>query len=160
MNLKTFIIVFLLWAPRFMIAQIDTDLDMPDKTLGRERIKTLKIAYITEKVNISSEEGQKFFPIYNEYTTKLEANRAKYIQAKTELNTASNLNDETAANKALSNIFVCRKEETALTEQYYEKFKTVLSKIKVAKLMQAEINFQRILIQRLIEARQNKLNNK
>ena len=36
-----------------------------------ERIKALKTAYITEKVDLSSSEAEKFWPIYNKYEKEL-----------------------------------------------------------------------------------------
>lgn len=33
----------------------------------RERIKSLKIAYLTERLELSAEEAQQFWPIYNEH---------------------------------------------------------------------------------------------
>ena len=34
---------------------------------NRDKIKTLKIAYITEKLNLSEKEAQQFWPIYNNF---------------------------------------------------------------------------------------------
>lgn len=32
-----------------------------------ERLEALKVAYLTKKLNLNSEEAQKFWPVYNEY---------------------------------------------------------------------------------------------
>ena len=37
------------------------------KRESREKIRTLKIAYVTEKLNLTENEAQKFWPIYNTY---------------------------------------------------------------------------------------------
>ena len=37
---------------------------------NRDKIKTLKIAFITEKLDLSEQEAQKFWPIYNKYDKK------------------------------------------------------------------------------------------
>ena len=39
------------------------------------RLEALKIAYITKKMDLSPEEAQKFWPIYNKYTTDMRAMR-------------------------------------------------------------------------------------
>jgi hypothetical protein len=44
------------------------------------RIEALKIAYLTKKLNLSTEEAQKFWPIYNKYSDEI---RAARIEAKT-----------------------------------------------------------------------------
>ena len=41
---------------------------------NRDKIKTLKIAYITEKLDLSQKEAQKFWPIYNNF----EDNHSKF----------------------------------------------------------------------------------
>lgn len=36
-----------------------------------ERLEALKVAYLTKKLNLNTEEAQKFWPVYNEYMTDL-----------------------------------------------------------------------------------------
>ncbi|MCF1716259.1 hypothetical protein L0U88_16575 [Flavihumibacter sp. RY-1] len=36
-----------------------------------ERLEALKVAYLTKKLNLNTEEAQKFWPIYNEYMADL-----------------------------------------------------------------------------------------
>src|SRR4249919_3559348 len=46
------------------------------------RLEALKIAYITNKLNLSPEEAQKFWPIYNQYALELKVARLKAINNK------------------------------------------------------------------------------
>ena len=46
------------------------------------RLEALKIAYITNKLNLSPEEAQKFWPIYNQYSLELKVARLKAINNK------------------------------------------------------------------------------
>jgi hypothetical protein len=46
------------------------------------RLEALKIAYITNKLNLSPEEAQKFWPIYNQYAVELKVARLKAINNK------------------------------------------------------------------------------
>lgn len=39
----------------------------------REKIKTLKVAFITERLNLSTNEAQSFWPLYNDYEEKRES---------------------------------------------------------------------------------------
>jgi len=141
------------------VAQNRLEDDIDDYASGKERIRTLKIAHITNKANITSEEGAKFFPLYNEYLNKLDENRQKQIQARAQLRTAT---DENSAIKATTDFLQLRRAEQEIIESYYEKFKTVLPKLKVAKVLQAELSFQKILMEKLIEKRMqnNKMPNK
>src|SRR6187397_2237939 len=36
-----------------------------------ERLEALKIAYLTKKLNLKTEEAQKFWPVYNEYIAEM-----------------------------------------------------------------------------------------
>ena len=42
-----------------------------DRKAHKEKIKAMKVSYITEKLNLTSEEAEKFWPIYNEYDAKM-----------------------------------------------------------------------------------------
>ena len=61
MNTKTTLIALL--CPLFMFSQ-----NILDKK--REKIEIEKIAYITKSLDLSSEEAQVFWPLYNKYSDK------------------------------------------------------------------------------------------
>ncbi len=42
-----------------------------------ERVEALKIAYLTKKLNLTTEEAQKFWPVYNQYMADLKKARAE-----------------------------------------------------------------------------------
>ena len=46
------------------------------------RLEVLKIAYITKRLDLSPEEAQKFWPIYNQYSLELKVARLKAINNK------------------------------------------------------------------------------
>ena len=48
------------------------------KDESRDKIKALKIAYITEQLNLTTEEAQKFWPIYNLYDKEQHTIRNHY----------------------------------------------------------------------------------
>ena len=45
-------------------------------------LEALKIAYITNRLNLSPEEAQKFWPIYNQYALELKVARLKAVDNK------------------------------------------------------------------------------
>ena len=45
-----------------------------------EPSEALKIAYITNRLNLSPEEAQKFWPIYNNYSVELKVARMKALE--------------------------------------------------------------------------------
>jgi hypothetical protein len=66
---------FLLFAFLFMIG-------IKMQAQNGNRLEALKIAYITNKLNLSPEEAQKFWPIYNQYALELKVARLKAINNK------------------------------------------------------------------------------
>jgi hypothetical protein len=97
------IIIFALGASLVSVAQDDDG----DKNNGG-RLEAMKIAYLTKKLNLSTDEAQKFWPIYNQYMgeirkTRIEARQNKEVEIKIEeklLNVRKKYNGE--FNKALS----------------------------------------------------------
>lgn len=47
----------------------------------RERIKALKVSFITEKLDLSTKEAQKFWPVYNAYEKEIHAIKYNEIKA-------------------------------------------------------------------------------
>jgi len=56
---------------------LGTSLIYSQKKQNREKIKSLKIAFFTEKLDLSSEEAKAFWPMYNEHEEKIEAFRKR-----------------------------------------------------------------------------------
>jgi len=69
------------------------------------RLYTLKIAYITKQLDLSTEEAQKFWPIYNQYAEELKRARQDAVR---------NNKSEIELDEALLNI---RKKYSVLFEQ-------------------------------------------
>ena len=106
---------------------------------GAEKLKKMKIGFLTDKLDLTSDEAEKFWPIYNEYMDEKSAIIKKFKKAD---------DDPDAGVKQ-------KKAEANLAEKYNTKFKEVLSDEKVTKLHKAEKEFNKILIEQL-KKRQNK----
>jgi Spy/CpxP family protein refolding chaperone len=116
---------------------------------GRERIKAYKTAYITQQLDLSTKEAEKFWPIYNEYDKKLFDLKVrevkKSIQLIKEAGGPDALNDQ-EANKVLSKMLATEKEASINREKMYVKLAKVLTPQKLLKLYHAENNFNRKLL--------------
>jgi hypothetical protein len=44
-----------------------------------ERLEALKIAYLTKKLNLNTEEAQRFWPVYNQYVSDMKKVRANEL---------------------------------------------------------------------------------
>jgi Spy/CpxP family protein refolding chaperone len=122
----------------------------------REKIESMKVGFITQKLNLTTEEAQKFWPVYNRYNDELEKSR-KQFRGKV-LEERKNIDNmtEKEAEKALEDMLAYRTSEVELTRKYTEEFKKVLPAQKVVKLFIAEQEFKRELLKQLKEQHKNR----
>jgi hypothetical protein len=117
----------------------------------KDRIEPLKIAYITQKLGLTSEEAQKFWPVYNKFNDDLQKLRSstkdKLADELSELATMS----ETEAEKTLNEMLNYKVSEAELIKKYASEFKKVLPVKKVVMLYKAENDFKRELLKKLRE---------
>lgn len=141
-NLKKIILFSILLTSSFFYAQREVD---------REKIQTLKIAFITEKLSLSSKEAQNFWPIYNSYQDEKEALRIKEnTDIKSKISNASNLTEKEAIN-LLQKVILHEEEENKVFEKFMTKVTTVISAKKMLLLLQSEQDFKRQLIRQYHE---------
>ncbi|MFY8020199.1 MAG: hypothetical protein ACOVP1_03330 [Bacteroidia bacterium] len=118
---------------------------------GKERIEAMKIGFITKKLNLTGEEAQRFWPVYNRFVDeqeKLRKNtRANLIE---DLSDPSSLSDA-EAEKALQEMLQFKSNEAELIRKYTNEFKKVIPVQKVVMLFKAEIEFKRELLKQLKE---------
>jgi Spy/CpxP family protein refolding chaperone len=122
------------------------------KRPNKEKVKAMKIGYITEKVNLTSEEAQKFWPIYNEFESKMNEMRKKRKEAHKKETGETEFSDA-EVEKIVDNHIVMEQKELDIKKEYHTKFKAVLPIKKVAKLYRANEGFKRDLLKRLKEHR-------
>ena len=108
---------------------------------NRDKIKTLKIAYITEKLDLSEKEAQQFWPIYNNYeeeNSKLR-NEASETRKKINFETLS----EEDAKQFLKDIRLNDKKRQATENDFIDRLTKLISAKKVIMLHKIEDDFKR-----------------
>jgi len=113
----------------------------------REQIKTLKIAFFTERLNLSPEEASIFWPLYNEHESAKESLRK---QQRTQIRDRfDNLDEisEAEAEQALKQYINLEEKEEELDKAFYLKIAEEFSAVRTLKLFQAEQDFRRRLLQ-------------
>ncbi len=138
--------IFLLGVSAISHAQLENG----DGPIG-DRIKSLKVAYITSKLDLTTEESQAFWPVYNEYEDKQEA-----IRKETELNGKLDALSDEELEQAILRTFEREERLLELKREYFEHFKDILSIRKIALLKQAEVAFNKELVRRLSELQQRR----
>ena len=115
-----------------------------------ERIQAEKIAFITQELDLSPEEAQVFWPVYNQcWKEALDCHKKMRdafdgIRGKK----ADELSDKELEAKVEAYVQASRASNQVLTD-WYPKFRKVLPIRKVAKLYQAEEAFQQRMINNL-----------
>lgn len=108
----------------------------------REHIESLKISFITQKLDLTRDEAQRFWPVYNEYYDALQSLRN---ERKEELRSYSErfdqLSDKEMADMVDKQI-IYRQRELDVRKKYHAEFKSVLPVKKVALLYRAEDEFK------------------
>jgi len=118
-----------------------------------EKINTLKVAFISEKLSLSTKEAQQFWPLYNDYKEKRDALRKKeYHQIKSKIKDSETLTEKEAV-QLLNQHIQLEEEEEVLDNEYLRKVSKVISAKKTLLLLRSEEEFKRQLIK---QYRQNK----
>ncbi len=114
-----------------------------------EKFKAQKVAFITEKMGLTPAAAQKFWPVYNEFSSKKDSiNKLKSSQANEMKKKWENLTSR-QKEAALDFQMQQRMGETKLEQQYHEKFKKIMTIDQLLKLYEAEHEFKMRLIKQL-----------
>jgi hypothetical protein len=112
----------------------------------RGQLDAQKIAFITRQLELTPQEAQAFWPVYNEFDAKRKTLRQSFV-------TTTNLEDKNIdelsdkeAGELADNQIVQSQKLLDLRKEYHSKFKTVLPIKKVLKLYESERGFQKELL--------------
>jgi|BarGraIncu01122A_1022018.scaffolds.fasta_scaffold44611_2 hypothetical protein len=119
-----------------------------------EKLNNYKIGFFTKKLNLTSEEAEKFWPVYNDY----QGQRNLLQLEKVKLNRNFNQNESTLSDKQLEEMgdkYVdCLVKESNLAVSFHRKLKEVLPPVKVILYYQAENQYKIQLLNELQTVRQ------
>lgn len=121
----------------------------------REKIKTIKIWQLTEAVGLTTEQSEKFFPIYNKHQNdhqKLEEERLSLLEKLSELSEKSDAS-ESEIKKTLGELTEVDNKVIALRNSFINEISGVLSIKQVAKLLVFEEHFRRRLQENIRDIR-------
>ena len=105
----------------------------------------MKIAYLTDRMGLTPDEAQKFWPVYNEYEQEQRKIRDKYRPATADISAMPDAELERFVSQHLD----MQEEELRLKREYFTRMKRVLPIRKMAFFLQAEAEFNRKLLQAL-----------
>jgi hypothetical protein len=119
-----------------------------------EKLNNYKIGFFTKKLNLTSEEAEKFWPVYNDY----QGQRNQIQLEKLKLNRNFNQNGSSLSDNQLEEMgdkYVdCLVQESNLAVAFHKKLKEVLPPVKVILYYQAENQYKAQLLKELQNVRQ------
>ncbi|HRI34601.1 MAG TPA: hypothetical protein PLD02_12680 [Saprospiraceae bacterium] len=148
MKNKIFLSILGLCIMSIIHAQDPREDKMQNRERMREKIEAQRIAYITSKLDLNADESVKFWPVYNEYTKK----RMELRKSRRDLRDQEEMNEQDSKKYVEQQIEI-QEKDLALKKIYYEKFSSILSSQKLAKLEEAEKEFTQEIIKNLKERR-------
>ncbi len=108
-----------------------------------DKVEALKISFITQKINLTTQEAQSFWPVYNEYSDKIKFARRTFRQ---QYGAISEFKTDKEAEDYLSAELKLKQTELDLNKEYTEKFKKILGNKKTGLLRLAEEEFKKEII--------------
>lgn len=140
--------LFLLLATTALNTTAQDD-DMPAIPEERmQEIKAQKTAFLTQRLDLSPAEAEKFWPVYNQYDKETEANR-KDMRAEHKAAKKDTELTEAEASAAIDKELAGRQKELDIRRKYAAEFKKTIGAVKTMKLAKAERDFRKELIKRL-----------
>ncbi|MGI4875031.1 MAG: hypothetical protein ACRYFX_28070 [Janthinobacterium lividum] len=111
------------------------------------QLDNAKIAFITARITLTQDQAQRFWPLYNEFTTKRrDLNRSARLLRRSTDNaslTDAQLRDD------FTQDFAIRQQQLNLEKESFEKLQKVLSLRQIAQLYQAERDFTKEVLKRV-----------
>ncbi len=136
--MKTFITAILLVSTLTLFAQEEQAL---------RRVESARIALITERLELTPEQAEKFWPVYREYTMKRRELRREYLETRRHI-TKEKLTEE-ESKLLLKQGMELKERQFALDKQYSEKLSNVITAQQILQLRKAEEDFRQMLLDRL-----------
>ncbi|MCB0823736.1 MAG: hypothetical protein KDC09_13630 [Bacteroidales bacterium] len=131
-----------------LFAQRGPGYGRPGMEEQRDKIEAHKIAFITEKVDLTPAEAEKFWPLYNDNRDKVEAERKAFREKyRLEGMDPDSMSDEEAIERLNAQL---EHEQKMLDMQFAfnEELQKVLPPQKILKLIKAEQDFKLELMRR------------
>jgi hypothetical protein len=130
---------------------LNLQVNAQEQERSAEKIKALKVAYITERLSLKPEEAEVFWPVYNDF----ESRKNEINHNRRKIGEEFNKNQENLSDAEINNMLdegiKLNKAESELAVQFDKKLREILLPAKVMKLYIAEVQFRNYLINKFRE---------
>ncbi|MDL5047108.1 hypothetical protein QQ054_13875 [Oscillatoria amoena NRMC-F 0135] len=114
---------------------------------AQEKINAARIAFITERLGLTPDEAEKFWPVYREFATKRTAIKAEFENARR--NPDPKRTKEENERYLLDLNFQLKQRELDLEREYSGRILSAISPQKLIALRQAEQDFRNMIIKQI-----------
>jgi Spy/CpxP family protein refolding chaperone len=122
---------------------------------NRDRIRAIKVAHITDRLDLTEKEAQQFWPIYNAYDENISTIRSEEMRVvHREIRQSSGSLSDEEANNLLERFMSAENKIHAERTQLVEKLRKVISPRKIILLKVAEEDFNRRILDEMKRRRQ------
>lgn len=115
----------------------------------KDRLEQKKIAYITTELEMTADQAQRFWPIYNKYTSELSESRGGKRGMKKE---DAELSDA-EAQALISTMLENEEKKIQIKKEYVGQLKNVLDNHQILRLMNTEKKFRKEIFDRFKKRR-------
>jgi septal ring factor EnvC (AmiA/AmiB activator) len=135
-----------IWLPALLMC-ITNSVFAQAHRINREKIDSVKAAYINQHLHLSEEQSKKFWPLYKDYIDNKKTIRNSIKQLRETQGTGTASEDQIKA--SLKGILKLKKEELTLEETFQNKLLTFMSARQTADLSKIERDFLMLLRNRI-----------
>lgn len=116
----------------------------------KEKLQSVKIAFLTAEIGLTPTEAQNFWPIYNSVSEELDKAMRSTFHSYMELEKALNENkSDKEVSKCLERYLDALSSQDEIRSDSVEKYRKILPDTKIAKIFVAEEKFRRQQIRRM-----------
>ena len=127
----------------------------PSQQDARSKLDAARIALITERLGLTPDQAQKFWPVYNEYAEQRRSIQRQYSQERQRLN-VENLTEEQRRTLVRARMEE-KQKQLNLESTYSERLMDVINTRQLMALKKAEDDFRSMIIGRIEQRRHQQL---
>jgi hypothetical protein len=115
----------------------------------KKKIESARIALISERLGLTPDQAEKFWPVYREYLNERNAIRQEFKDERSKVNLEQATEEQ--KRQLLDLRLQIKEQEVALERQYSERLLQIISTKQILSLRQAEEDFRQMIIDRIRE---------
>lgn len=119
---------------------------------AKQKLEAAKIGLITERLGLTPDQAQQFWPIYKQFSEQKRANQSEFKQLKKKYNAQTATEAETQ--QLIQKGQELKQSQLNLEKEYSDKLLNVINNKQLFSLRQAEDEFRKTILRKLQQRRQ------